>query len=162
MRLSTRGRYAVMAMVELASRARSGDRRGGAGRPVSLAEIADAQLLSLAYLEQLFARLRRGGLVASVRGPGGGYMLDCAPEKTLLSQLFELLGGNFAANGCGLDGCKNRPCFIGEMMDELTRAFVRYLSSRTLADFTAYYDDPAPVKIKISVVPGPSGSSKVA
>lgn len=111
-------------------------------------------------LSKVLQRLHRGGFIKSVRGPGGGYMLDCAPEKTLLSQLFELLGGNFAANGCGLDGCKNRPCFIGEMMDELTRAFVRYLSSRTLADFTAYYDDPAPVKIKISVVPGTSGSKK--
>ncbi|MCP5945585.1 Rrf2 family transcriptional regulator, partial [Klebsiella pneumoniae] len=73
MRLSTRGRYAVMAMVELASRAEAGNPRASVGRPVSLAEIADAQILSLAYLEQLFARLRRSGLVASVRGPGGGY-----------------------------------------------------------------------------------------
>lgn len=67
MKLTTKGRYAVVAMVDIA--------RSGAGRPVSLAEIADRQGISLAYLEQLFCKLRRGGLVASVRGPGGGYRL---------------------------------------------------------------------------------------
>ena len=65
MRLGTKGRYAVMAMVDLAS-------REGAGRAVSLAEIAERQEISLPYLEQLFARLRRQGLVKSARGPGGG------------------------------------------------------------------------------------------
>ncbi len=67
MRLSTKGRYAVMAMVDLA--------RHGNGMPISLAEIAERQEISLPYLEQLFAKLRRSGLVKSVRGPGGGYLL---------------------------------------------------------------------------------------
>ena len=67
MKLSTKGRYAVMALVDLA--------RHGEARPVSLADIAERQEISLSYLEQLFARLRRGGLVKSVRGPGGGYLL---------------------------------------------------------------------------------------
>jgi len=77
MQLSTRGRYAVMAMVDLASRQSLGCECG----PVCLAEIAASQQLSLSYLEQLFARLRRCGLVTSARGPGGGYRLardsDC-------------------------------------------------------------------------------------
>ena len=64
MRLSTKGRYAVMAMVDLA--------KHSAGRPIALAEIAERQEISLSYLEQLFARLRIAGLVKSVRGPGGG------------------------------------------------------------------------------------------
>src|SRR4028119_1173050 len=85
MRLSTRGRYAVMAMVELASRAEAGNAPRGLGRPVSLAEIADAQALSLAYLEQLFALLRRSGLVASVRGPGGGYRLGRPAREIALA-----------------------------------------------------------------------------
>ncbi len=68
MRLSTKGRYAVMAMVDLAKHC--------TGRPISLAEIADRQEISLSYLEQLFSRLRKGGLVRSVRGPGGGYLLS--------------------------------------------------------------------------------------
>ena len=67
MRLSTKGRYAVMAMADLA--------KNGTDRAVSLAEIAARQEISLSYLEQLFARLRKGGLVKSVRGPGGGYRL---------------------------------------------------------------------------------------
>ena len=69
MRLSTKGRYAVMAMADLAS-------FDEAGKPVSLADIAQRQEISLSYLEQLFAKLRRGGLVRSVRGPGGGYRLS--------------------------------------------------------------------------------------
>lgn len=67
MKLGSKGRYAVMAMVDLALH--------GGERPVSLAEIAVRQEISLSYLEQLFARLRRSGLVSSVRGPGGGYLL---------------------------------------------------------------------------------------
>src|SRR5690606_9224121 len=72
MRLSTKGRYAVMAMADLAGNA--GDK--SEPRPVALADIAARQEISLSYLEQLFAKLRRGGLVTSVRGPGGGYRLS--------------------------------------------------------------------------------------
>ena len=71
MKLSTKGRYAVMAMVDLASR--------GPGRPVALAEIASRQEISLSYLEQLFAKLRRAGLVMSVRGPGGASQSLTSP-----------------------------------------------------------------------------------
>ena len=72
-KLSTKGRYAVMAMADLAHHSN--------GRPVALAEVADRQEISLSYLEQLFGRLRRGGLVSSVRGPGGGYMLVANRSK---------------------------------------------------------------------------------
>ncbi|HHQ69069.1 MAG TPA: Rrf2 family transcriptional regulator, partial [Halothiobacillaceae bacterium] len=68
MRLTTKGRYAVTAMLDLALH--------DDGKPIALADIAERQSLSLSYLEQLFAQLRRGGLVASVRGPGGGYRLS--------------------------------------------------------------------------------------
>ena len=73
MKLSTKGRYAVMAMVDLAYHS--------SGKPVALADIADRQEISLSYLEQLFAKLRRGGLVNSVRGPGGGYLLAREPQR---------------------------------------------------------------------------------
>ncbi|HWW12860.1 MAG TPA: Rrf2 family transcriptional regulator, partial [Brevundimonas sp.] len=79
MRLSTKGRYAVMAMADLA---RNGRAVSGETRAVSLAEIATRQEISLSYLEQLFARLRKSGLVQSVRGPGGGYRLARGPEAT--------------------------------------------------------------------------------
>ena len=69
MRLTTKGRYAVMAMVDLA--------KNSQGHPVALADIADRQGISLSYLEQLFAKLRSAELVNSVRGPGGGYLLAC-------------------------------------------------------------------------------------
>ena len=72
MRLSTKGRYAVMAMADLAGHTSDSDNKV---RPVALADIAERQDISLSYLEQLFAKLRRGGLVSSVRGPGGGYRL---------------------------------------------------------------------------------------
>ena len=79
MKLSTKGRYAVMAMVDLA--------RHGAGHPVSLADIAERQEISLSYLEQLFARLRKNELVRSVRGPGGGYLLGRGTEDVKISDI---------------------------------------------------------------------------
>ncbi|MEI6282579.1 MAG: Rrf2 family transcriptional regulator, partial [Alphaproteobacteria bacterium] len=82
MQLGTKGRYAVMAMTDLAGR--QGD---AAGRAVALADIAARQEISLSYLEQLFARLRRRGLVISARGPGGGYRLAKAADETLISDI---------------------------------------------------------------------------
>ena len=79
MKLSTKGRYAVMAMVDLARHAQA--------KPVSLSDIAARQEISLSYLEQLFARLRRAGLVKSVRGPGGGYLLAHAEDQTRISDI---------------------------------------------------------------------------
>jgi len=79
MRLSTKGRYAVMAMVDLAQHS--------GGDPVSLAEIAERQEISLSYLEQLFAMLRKNGLVKSVRGPGGGYLLTDDRRETRIAGL---------------------------------------------------------------------------
>ncbi len=79
MRLSTRGRYAVMAMANLASYRNCG--------PRALADIAQRQVISLSYLEQLFAQLRRNGLVKSVRGPGGGYLLARPPEETAIADI---------------------------------------------------------------------------
>src|SRR3954447_10583745 len=78
-RLSTKGRYAVMAMVDLAQHSK--------GSPVALADIAERQEISLSYLEQLFAKLRKGGLVKSVRGPGGGYLLAHGMEGTRISDI---------------------------------------------------------------------------
>src|SRR5437867_12232051 len=79
MRLSTKGRYAVMAMVDLA--------RHSNGNPVSLAEIAEREEISLSYLEQLFAKLRRGGLVKSVRGPVAGQLLTHHRDDTRLADI---------------------------------------------------------------------------
>ncbi len=92
MKLSTKGRYAVMALADLAAQNSPG--------PVTLADIAERQEISLSYLEQLFARLRRGGLVASVRGPGGGYLLAHAPNETHISDIILAVDEPIRATRC--------------------------------------------------------------
>jgi len=91
-KLSTKGRYAVMAMVDLASTSR--------GNPIALADIAERQEISLSYLEQLFAKLRRGGLVRSVRGPGGGYLLAHATDQTRISDIILAVDEPIRATRC--------------------------------------------------------------
>jgi Rrf2 family iron-sulfur cluster assembly transcriptional regulator len=104
MRLSTKGRYAVMAMTDLA--------RHGADRAVSLAEIAARQQISLSYLEQLFARLRRGGLVKSVRGPGGGYRLARPAAETTVADIVLAVDEPLHATRCASSG-GGRGCMPG-------------------------------------------------
>lgn len=122
------------------------------GRCLSTQQIAAALGTTEPHLSKALQRLTKGRLIKSVRGPGGGYKLNCVPEETPLYPIFELLGGPFETRGCSLEGCKNKKCFIGDMVDELTRAFYRYLESRTLADFTSYYTSGTHVSIEISVV----------
>jgi len=137
MRLSTRGRYAVMAMVELASRQRMNapDRR--LGRPVSLAEIAESQRLSLAYLEQLFGHLRRAGLVDSVRGPGGGYRLARPAEGITVSAIVDAVDEPIRATRCeeGAPGCVGgERCLTHDLWAELGEQIRLFLSHVSLAD----------------------------
>lgn len=132
MRLSTKGRYAVMAMADLA--------RNGADRAVSLAEIATRQEISLSYLEQLFARLRRGGLVKSVRGPGGGYRLAKDVGETWVSEIVlavdEPLRATRCAHGGSPRGCMltGQRCITHDLWDGLGREIHRYLASVSLED----------------------------
>ena len=98
MKLSTKGRYAVVALADLAA--------ASAGTMVSLAEISRRQDLSLPYLEQLFVKLRRAGLVTSVRGPGGGYRLARAPEAIRISEVMAAVDETVSAlhQGAGASG----------------------------------------------------------
>ncbi|HYF06541.1 MAG TPA: Rrf2 family transcriptional regulator [Acetobacteraceae bacterium] len=133
MRLSTRARYAVMAMAELAARAR-GDR---GERPLSLAEIAAAQGLSVAYLEQLFLRLRRAELVTSARGPGGGYRLARPAEAIRLSQIVDGVDEPIHATRCedGGPGClAGQRCRTHDLWAELGDQIRLFLDRITLAD----------------------------
>ncbi len=126
-----------MAMVELASRAEDGNMRAGVGRPVSLAEIADAQLLSLAYLEQLFALLRRSGLVASVRGPGGGYRLGRPARDITLADITDAVEEPIRATRCdeGGPGCiAGKRCLTHDLWAELGEQIRLFLAHVTLAD----------------------------
>jgi Rrf2 family iron-sulfur cluster assembly transcriptional regulator len=100
MKLSTKGRYAMIALTDLATQV------GGRGRLVSLSEIAERQDISLAYLEQLFVKLRRAEIVESVRGPGGGYRLSRAPEQIRISEILAAVDETMdaLARGAGASG----------------------------------------------------------
>ena len=131
MRLSTKGRYAVMAMVDLA--------RHTSGSPVSLADIAERQEISLSYLEQLFARLRRSGMVKSVRGPGGGYLLAHGLADTRVADIILAVDEPIRATRCtpgSPEGChldKSR-CLTHDLWEELGNQIHMFLSSVTLED----------------------------
>ena len=131
MRLSTKGRYAVMAMADLA-------RHGGA-RAVSLAEIAARQDISLSYLEQLFARLRRKGLVKSARGPGGGYRLALSPAETSVGAIVVAVDEPLKVTRCaaaGGTGCMpgGEQCVTHHLWEELGLQIQTFLDGVSLAD----------------------------
>ena len=131
MRLSTKGRYAVMAMVDLAKHCE--------GPPVCLADIAERQQISLSYLEQLFAKLRIGGLVRSVRGPGGGYLLAHGACETRISDIILAVDEPIRATRCapgapvGCSGNKTR-CLTHDLWEDLGNQIHLYLSSVSRAD----------------------------
>lgn len=130
MRLSTKGRYAVMAMADLASQ--PGE------RPVALADIAVRQEISLSYLEQLFGRLRKGGLVKSVRGPGGGYLMARSAGQTRISDIILAVDEPIQATRCtpgSPAGCHNNRrgrCLTHDLWEELGNQIYLYLSSVSL------------------------------
>ena len=131
MKLSTKGRYAVMAMVDLAFHCR--------GKPVALADVAERQEISLSYLEQLFGKIRRGGLVKSVRGPGGGYLLSRDAKDLRISDIILAVDEPIKATRCktgsaaGCRGDKNR-CLTHDLWEELGNQIYIYLCSISLAD----------------------------
>lgn len=137
MRLSTKGRYAVMAMADLARRQAAlaeGD------RAVTLAEIAARQQISLSYLEQLFARLRRRGLVKSLRGPGGGYRLAREAEHTNIADIIMAVDEPLRATRCGKSkGCmlKGERCMTHDLWEEMGRQLETYLASVSLEDLVS-------------------------
>ena len=132
MRLSTKGRYAVMAMADLA-----GNEAGQ--KPVALADIAQRQDISLSYLEQLFAKLRRGGLVTSVRGPGGGYRLSRPSTELRIADIIVAVDEPIAATRCkpgSAKGCTKTGarCVTHDLWEELGQQIHVFLSSVSLAD----------------------------
>lgn len=131
MKLSSRGRYAVMAMADLAIHSSE--------RPVSLAEIADRQEISLSYLEQLFGKLRRNHLVRSVRGPGGGYKLARPGEEVRVADIVVAVDEPLSATRCrpgSATGCHSTRgrCLTHDLWEELGNQIHLYLSSVSLAD----------------------------
>ena len=137
MRLTTKGRYAVTAMLDVALHA------GVA--PVSLADISDRQGISQPYLEQLFARLKRVGLVASVRGPGGGYRLRRELESVSVADVIGAVGEGVDATRCGGTGdCQDgEVCLTHELWADLSMQIHLFLSRITLADLVGRGDGRA-------------------
>ena len=128
MKLTTKGRYAVTAMLDLALRYDKG--------AVTLADIAKRQGISLSYLEQLFAKLRRSGLVDSVRGPGGGYTLALEPAKISVAEIIVAINENIDATRCG--GEKNchgdETCLTHQLWEDLSTRIHEFLNGITLGD----------------------------
>lgn len=132
MRLTTKGRFAVTAMVDLAMRQSRG--------PVTLAAISERQHISLSYLEQLFGKLRRAKLVSSVRGPGGGYNLAQPSQQLTVAQIVTAVDEPLDATQCGgKENCHDdRRCMTHDLWATLNEKMYEYLSSVTLADLVAH------------------------
>ncbi len=134
MRLTTKGRYAVTAMLDLALHSDKG--------PVSLADISVRQGISLSYLEQLFARLRQFKLVKSVRGPGGGYQLMGSTADISVAQVVDAVSESLDATRCeGKGNChEGEVCLTHHLWENLSEQIHRFLSEISLADLVARKD----------------------
>ncbi|NIR59207.1 MAG: Fe-S cluster assembly transcriptional regulator IscR [Gammaproteobacteria bacterium] len=129
MRLSTKGRYAVTAMMDLAIHDKVG--------PVTLADISQCQGISLSYLEQLFAKLRKHGLVEGVRGPGGGYRLARPADQVTVAEIIEAVDEKMDATRCnGKENCQEgERCLTHDLWAELSQQIYDFLNGITLAQF---------------------------
>ncbi len=131
MRLTTKGRFAVTAMIDLAMRHGSG--------PVTLSEISERQKISLSYLEQLFGKLRRHALVDSVRGPGGGYCLAKSMDQVSVADIILAVDEPIDATRCGgKENCRDdQKCLTHDLWAALNDRIFDYLHSVTLSQLVA-------------------------
>lgn len=134
MRLTTKGRYAVTAMLDLALHRDSG--------PVSLADISERQGISISYLEQLFAKLRRCQLVSSVRGPGGGYRLSRDSDEISIAEVIAAVDESVDATRCGGQGdCQEgNICLTHHLWCDLSNQIQDFLTSITLGELVARHE----------------------
>lgn len=134
MRLTSKGRYAVTAMLDVALHTEQG--------PVPLADISERQGISLSYLEQLFARLRKQGLVSSVRGPGGGYRLGLEASMISISAVIQAVDESIDATRCqGKGGCQGGArCLTHSLWTDLSDRIEDFLASITLAELVTQED----------------------
>lgn len=128
MRLTTKGRYAVTAMLDLAINAQHG--------PVNLNDISDRQSISVSYLEQLFAKLRKDGLVSSVRGPGGGYQLARAADSIHVAQIIDAVDESVDVTRCAGQGdCQQgATCLTHDLWSDLSQQIHHFLASISLQE----------------------------
>lgn len=128
MRLTSKGRYAVTAMLDVALNSESG--------PVPLADISERQGISLSYLEQLFSRLRKNGLVSSVRGPGGGYLLGKEAGSIAVGEVISAVDESVDATRCqGKGGCQGGDkCLTHALWRDLSERLTGFLNNITLGE----------------------------
>ena len=133
MKMSTKGRYAVMAVIDIGEHS--------AGKPVPLADIAARQDISQEYLEQLFVKLRRSGIVTSARGPGGGYVLARAAEDITMADVIQAVDEELKITRCSgdaVDGCvRGERCNSHDLWSSMGRQMMHFLESVSLDDVVA-------------------------
>jgi len=152
MRLTSKGRYAVTAMIDVALHTEQG--------PVPLADISERQGISLSYLEQLFAKLRQQELVTSVRGPGGGYRLSRCSDDINVAEIIDAVNESIDATNCsGKGNChKGDICLTHHLWDDLSRQIHRFLSGISLdslvhqneVQLVSLQQQDEPVELKVS------------
>ena len=131
MKLTTKSRYAVTAMLDIASH--------NSGSPISLPEISHRQNISLSYLEQLFSRLKKSGLVDSIKGPGGGYMLSKDANEIVISEVIQAVDEDLETTACnGKSNChNNHQCISHNLWQDLGTEINNFLSDITLKQVIA-------------------------
>lgn len=134
MRLTSKGRYAVTAMLDVTIHASHG--------PVSLADISERQGISLSYLEQLFSKLRKYGLVNSIRGPGGGYRLGKCSAEIAVADVIIAVNESVDATKCqGKGNCQGgQQCITHSLWEDLSERIEEFLKNITLAELVAKHD----------------------
>ena len=155
MRLTTKGRFAVTAMVDLAM--------SGGERPVTLGDISERQKISLSYLEQLFGKLRRKELVSSVRGPGGGYRLTRPTRDLSVGEIILAVDEPIDATQCGgKENCRDdEKCITHDLWTELNRHIFEYLNSVTLHDLVEKQNKRADTSSVVEFVERREGAPRV-
>ena len=163
MRLTTKGRYAVTAMLDLALH--------GADGPVSLAAVSERQEISLSYLEQLFSKLRRRGLVVSTRGPGGGYSVSRPLDRVCVADIIGAVDQSVDATQCaGRENCHSEGrCLTHDLWEGLSEQIEEFLAGVSLQDMIDRRRDRADVRPREVVVrrdvraaPPAGGASRAA
>ena len=131
MKLTTKSRYAVTAMLDIASH--------NSGSPISLPEISHRQNISLSYLEQLFSRLKKSGLVDSIKGPGGGYILSKDANEIVISEVIQAVDEDLETTACnGKSNChNNHQCISHNLWQDLGTEINNFLSDITLKQVIA-------------------------
>lgn len=134
MKLTSKGRYAVTAMLDVTMHAENG--------PVSLADISERQAISLSYLEQLFSKLRKHGLVVSVRGPGGGYRLGRCSAQIAIADVISAVNESVDATKCqGKGNCQGgEQCLTHSLWHDLSQRIEEFLQGISLAELVAKND----------------------